>query len=194
MHYTALVVVPPDTDLDDENTLKELLEARLNPFDEQRDVVPWKDYQDAQSIEWMQEHYTTPPGDLAALVPHMEDWCGHPGGVDEHGLYALTTNNPCGLWDWWVIGGRWDKYMQGWGVPTLLDGNAIRLKDLPPYDMDKFGTYSMVLAEPKPCWLTRRDWNHARKEFEENNRYASQVAELCARYPEHIGVLVDYHS
>ena len=35
-----------------------------------------------------------------------------PGGIDDHGLYALTTYNRDAKWDWYEVGGRWSGFLK----------------------------------------------------------------------------------
>lgn len=204
MHYTALAVLPPDTDITDEKALKAAVDAVMAPFDENLDVAPWKDYMTAEDVADMAEFNHIEPGDTAALEAQIQahGWDADTGGRDERGFYNLRTSNPAGKWDWFEVGGRWDGGLKDWGIPTLLKGNAAYLRDIPPYteygDGDGPRTRAAVLAHPRPCWLEVRSYDRTAievdKYFPPNPRYREQVADICRRYPDHIGVLVDYHT
>lgn len=117
-HFTVLVLVPADTKRD---AIEDAITARLARYDENTEVEPYKRYMDAQDIANMVDHYKVEATDTAALVTHMEDWYGYEGGADETGLYYLCTYNPDSHWDWWQIGGRWDREMQGKNVLPVAD-------------------------------------------------------------------------
>jgi hypothetical protein len=104
-HFFTVVIVPGATPPDQ---IEETVTRLLAPYDEKLAVVPYKVYLDQENIEHMASHYKTSADDLAALARHMRNWCGNEGGVDERGLYRLSTYNPQSKWDWWVIGGRWN--------------------------------------------------------------------------------------
>ncbi len=74
-------------------------EKQLEPYDENTEVEPHPEYEEGEDLEEMAKHYGT--SDLHQLAAKMGDWHGHEGGVDEHGLYALSTYNPRSKWDWY---------------------------------------------------------------------------------------------
>ena len=80
----------------------------------------------------MAEHYKIPATDLQKLAEKMPDWRGVPGGVDELGLFAISTSNPDGKWDWYEIGGRWDGFIKGRKRPSTdtIRNNIIRASTL----------------------------------------------------------------
>ncbi len=56
----------------------------------------------------MAARHNSKPNEFAKLARLMPHWRGQPGGVDNRGLYSVSTFNPQGHWDWYEIGGRWD--------------------------------------------------------------------------------------
>ena len=72
----------------------------------------------------MSKHYGISTANLPALAEKMTDWRGRRGGVDRQGLYSISTTNPEGRWDWYEIGGRWDRYIKH------SRNNAIKAKTL----------------------------------------------------------------
>lgn len=107
MHYCAFVIIG---NMGDPETL--VAEA-LPPFDENLEVPPYRRYLDRHEVSRMAEHYGIHTRNLHALAKRMNDWRSCEGGVDRHGLYAKTTCNPEGRWDWYDIGGRWAGYIKG---------------------------------------------------------------------------------
>jgi hypothetical protein len=41
------------------------------------------------------------------LIDYVEKSYGSESGLDENGLYYMSSYNPDSKWDWWQIGGRW---------------------------------------------------------------------------------------
>jgi len=101
-HFTVLVRFEGDL-----ATAKERVEQMLAPYDENLEVAQYKHYYEKDEIKRMAEHYKIDLSDLKSLAENMKDWHGTEGGVDEKGLYYLSTYNPRSKWDWWSIGGRW---------------------------------------------------------------------------------------
>ncbi len=107
MHYCVFVLTPKDGDTDIE------VAKALAPFDDDLKVDPYKVYLDPREITAMARHYGTRRNDLKTLATHMEDWRGELGGIDERGLFAVSTFNPNAKWDWFERGGRWDGHLPG---------------------------------------------------------------------------------
>lgn len=107
-HYTVLVVG------DD-------VEGQLEPYDENREVAPYKKYLDDKDVERMIDYYRRNEGLKVdrrkkdwqeKLVAKMEDWTGCEGGYDEDGIFYWSTYNPDSKWDWYSIGGRWRGFFR----------------------------------------------------------------------------------
>lgn len=150
-------------------TAQSTIEMMLDPYDENRDVLAYKKYKDAESIKRMAEHYNIDPTDLQALAKKMEDWDGYEGGVDEKGLYYLCTYNPDSKWDWWSLGGRWS------GIIVLKDGaygirgesgvfdNTVGIDCAYLKDIDLEAIKEKQREEARQCW---DKWIEERKEGE----------------------------
>lgn len=155
-HFTVLVVG------DD-------VEEQLAPFDENAQRSPQREYLDAEERATMAAEYGIEhPDDLAALIPHMEDWTGYDGGVDKHGLYILNTRNLDAKWDWYAVGGRWRGFFKlkpgrpgelGPDLHRLLSGEPA--KDLPGRadvaqkgDIDFDGMRADAEAKARETWAT----------------------------------------
>ena len=185
MHFCTFVIIGDTPDAQD------AVDTALTPFDEALVVAPYRDYLDASEIEGMAEHYTISASDLQALAAKVEDWRGCKGGVDEHGLYALTTFNPNGRWDWYEIGGRWDRYIPG------SRGNVIRVKTLlKRRRLRRCLPYQLVTPDGR--WLEREDapWFGPLTDADRQNeqRWFAEIRDALAPYPDHKVVCVDVHS
>lgn len=112
MHFSLIVALPEGIPADAE-MLRAALEQAMEPFDEAKEVDEYV-YEtreelmaDERFMQWWDENK---PMDYATAV---RNWDGLE--VDSEGN-VLTTSNPQGEWDWWVVGGRWGS---GW---TLREG------------------------------------------------------------------------
>ncbi|MGA2618943.1 MAG: hypothetical protein ABSF26_15135 [Thermoguttaceae bacterium] len=185
MHFCTFVII--GTHNDPEAAVAHALE----PFDEALTVEPYRDYLDPSEIEHMSAHYGISATDLPALVRKMPDWRRSEGGVDERGLYALTTYNPNGRWDWYEIGGRWNRYIPG------FRGNVIRVETLlKRRDLRSSLPYSIVT--PDGQWLERQDapWfeSHTGADRRREARWSTEVRDALAPYRDRKVVCVDVHS
>lgn len=110
VHFTALVLLPPDVD-DPTKKVEEL----LSPYDSNVEVPPYREYLDQQEVEREMEFLAKLPAeqleaiavdwevssnDLEGLAKARLDWFEE-GGVDEKGSYQIVTYNPQGKWDWY---------------------------------------------------------------------------------------------
>jgi len=106
MHYHCEVWVEKK-----EGYKKEVKEI-LEPYSENVEVAPRKEYLDDDDIKRMKEHYKIK--ETSELASKMKDWRGTRGGYDDKGLFHWSTYNPESFWDWWVIGGRWSGEHTNW--------------------------------------------------------------------------------
>lgn len=178
MHFCTFVIIPHDADPES------AVEASLAPFDEDLDVEPYRDYLDADEIRRMAEHYGIPATDLPALRERLPDWRGREGGIDDRGLYVITTYNRDGRWDWHEIGGRWNRFIPGShdnviSVPALLKKR--RLSRCLPY----------YVVTPDGRWV-EQPFTDAQREHD--SPWFAQVRDSLAPYPDHKVVCVDIHS
>jgi hypothetical protein len=183
MHYCVYVFIPKEGDIE------VLVAQALAPFDEDRQVPPYKSYLDAGEVKAMAKHYRVKPGDLGALTRHMEDWKGCPGGMEGKRLFAVKTWNPAGKWDWYEIGGRWDARLRNNAVmaKTLLERPDLR--DLLPF----------ALVTPDGLWQERealitQGWMKWRVERKTGGAWRRQVRAALRRFPDRRVVCVDVHS
>jgi hypothetical protein len=103
MHYLTFVIIGTNTNIE-----AQVAEA-LDPFWEELEVEPYRHYLDQDEIAHMASRSETE--DPHELADRMEQWYGRPGGVDTRGVYYTTTMNPDGYWDWYEVGGRWDRHI-----------------------------------------------------------------------------------
>ena len=75
----------------------------LAKFDINKEVEPYKTYVEAKEIQRMAEHFGIDSTNLSALAEKYVEWNGEKGGVDENGLYVISTKNPEGYVDSWSV-------------------------------------------------------------------------------------------
>lgn len=153
MHYVLHVIHPADVDVNDYITEK------MSPFYEELEVPEYKDYYSEKEIASAQKWYSDKGyhdgDDPNDVIPFS--WSNTQCYTDEKGSYKLSTWNPQGYWDWWVIGGRWNNYWETTAedmpvkdiVNTVSVGYALSLKGDGKYDWMDTGPYSYMTLDGK---------------------------------------------
>lgn len=186
MHYCTFVIIGLDEDP------ATAVAYALAPFDQNREVAPYRDYLSDSDIQDIAEHYGVPATDLPALAAKMKDWRSGEGGVDARGLYALTTANPEARFDWYEIGGRWNGYIKG-SRGNVISARALsRSRHLP-----KHLPYYLVMPDGR--WLeSETGWRFGPPETaadrRADRRWLAQLRRVLKQYIDHKVVCVDIHS
>jgi hypothetical protein len=125
--------------------------------------------------------------------------CGGTGYLDHEDTHVcedcdgsgvvMSTCNPDGWWDWYVIGGRWDGVLTGResGVDSYsnaLENNACRVADiiLCPHK------YPYTIVTPDDGVHMNEDANYKAKPD-----WADAARRVLWKHAEHYAVVVDYH-
>ena len=103
MHYHNVFLVRASNKL---SALK-LTEMFLEPYSENLEVEPYREYLTKGDVETMAEHYKIEPSNTDLLLTKLKGWDGDSGGIDEGKLFYVRTRNQRGCWDWYQWGGRW---------------------------------------------------------------------------------------
>src|ERR1700741_640239 len=171
MHYVMHVIHPADVDA------YNYIEEKMAPFYEELEVPEYKSYYSEKEIasaqKWYAEKGYDEGDDSNELIPFS--WDGCTTYTDEKGVYKLTTWNPQGEWDWWVIGGRWDNY---WGtedekfpatdnVNTVSVGYALSKRPSGKYEWMKSGPYAYMTLSGK--FIKRQNYNKDGVGYEEGD-------------------------
>ena len=132
-HSVVIVALPAGGD-----DVKAALDAALTPFDENREVEPYRDYETGSA----REHWSwdTNPEIPEPTWAQVADAFNAKYGDEEQMLiaedgraYTLSTRNPQAKWDWWQIGGRWTGYFRvrpAWiGDENLINGEPDAMTD-----------------------------------------------------------------
>ena len=144
-HYTVTIVLPEKPK--NAGHAEQMISELVAPFDENESVEPYKSYErplaenwrDLEPMKlgwpWSYLRRDMPEVDVedlhavaAALTSDEED--AHESeryGVDEKGLYHMSTYNPQSKWDWWTIGGRWSGFypIEGGMADIVRKGDVI---------------------------------------------------------------------
>lgn len=151
MHYVLHVIHPADVDV------MAYLEEKMAPYYEELEVPEYKDYYSEKEIasanSWYAEKGYDVDDDPNDVIPFS--WSNTQCFTDEHGTYKLSTWNPQGYWDWWVVGGRWDNYWETseenmpvkGSANTVSVGYALSLKGNGKYDWMDTGPYSYMTLD-----------------------------------------------
>lgn len=204
-HFTVGVIVP-SAEL---ANIESFIAKQMEPFDENTEVDPYVSYslEEAQAdlardiarferiiqrqdptydLEKCREHLarlriTTPDEKYREYIEYHKHF-------DEDGE-PLSTYNPDSKWDWYVIGGRWD----GWINDHKTHRESIS---------DNIATTESVLERsrfPHAIITPDGEWHEAGQMgwwgimLSENEDYQSEVRLLLAQFPNHHIVILDAH-
>ncbi len=204
-HFTVAVIIPPEK----QKRIEGFVALQMAPYDEDIKVDPYVCYslkEAAAEIENDKKRLEAiirrnePDYDLdrcrqllkelAATTPEAK----YRDRIKHHELFndrrePLSTYNPKGKWDWYVIGGRWD----GWINDRETKGERVA---------DNMATTEQVIARGKiPHAIVTPDgeWHeHGRMGWwaillTENEHWEDDAREIFRRYPGHHAVIVDAH-
>jgi hypothetical protein len=107
-HYYGVVLVPSNT-----SDIKAQVAQLLERFNINTELPPYKDYMTDSTRAYHSRRHKIAPGRWQELAEAVNPDEEQPWLADEHGLYKMSTRNPAGAFDWWMIGGRWDGVIQG---------------------------------------------------------------------------------
>lgn len=98
------------------------IESLLAPFDENKQVEPYIEYTRQEAIEFARKHI---PDTQAITDDKCWEMMAEGRKTDKDGN-IYSTYNPDSKWDWWEVGGRFNKMLQ---VGKVLRDEA-RVKDI----------------------------------------------------------------
>lgn len=79
------------------------LDYPLSKFDINKEVKEYKYYLSEETKKSIAESYKIDISDNKAIADSLEKWDGDKGGIDENGVYGLSTKNKQGKQDGWFI-------------------------------------------------------------------------------------------
>ncbi|MEK7218842.1 MAG: hypothetical protein AAB728_05255 [Patescibacteria group bacterium] len=183
MHFCTYVFIPP------KGEIETLVADALHLYSEDLEVPPYEEYLDGGEIDIMSKHYGVRHKNLKALVSHMKDWSGTPGGVDERGLFRIKTMNPEGRWDWYEIGGRWSGCFRGNVISAKALLEKKNLKDILP----------AFMVTPDGSWhewetFVTEGWMKWHVEKKKDGEWMKIIRDALAAYPNFRVACVDIHK
>ena len=175
-HFTVAIIVQDDGSNVEELSARAI--ASINRFDTELEVPLHKRYIEPDELENMKGHYKT--DHIEDIVPHLTEWNGESGGIDEKGLYVDSTRNPEGHFDDGDILGR--VRPEDVGMAFLGEGNNRLCHAIVTLD-GKWVNGPWVMFEPKDSEQKKEldDWlAKLASILEENKREAIFIADCHA--------------
>lgn len=155
------------------------LEKPFSRFDLNREVKEYKYYLSQKDIKSIADHYKIDISNLDAIAEKLNDWNGDKGGVDQKGVYGLSTKNREAKWDYW---------------------NAFDLtttKDL-LNNLDKIDRFPHVIFTPDCKWIEAPEYfmfmDASSSIYQSYLKWENRVREILKQYSENsIALLIDCH-
>lgn len=178
MHFPVLVLIPRGTP----DVWEAIGRVLLPYFIEYGEMAPRKEYVSAKAIENMAVRYHVRPTDLGKIAAKwkkevQKDLKRHglefECGVDERGLFHITTLNPQGKYDYWTIH---DEGQDVWPVSAMPERLAPE-----------------GIVTPDGVWHDIGDYGESRPTEEYFGRVRQRARELIGHFPEYLVVQVDCH-
>ena len=204
-HYTVAIIIPPE----EADNVEGFVLKQMQPYDESIEVAPYVCYSLEQATADIADTIRRleliigrkePFYDLDKCRASLEELrCMTPGQKYEdhcrlHDSFnakgePMSRYNPASKWDWYVVGGRWDGWLndvetdkQGYIDNMSTTEEAVAREKVPHaiitpdgiwHERGRMGWWAILATE-------NEDWDH-------------EALRLFARYPDHQIVLVDAH-
>lgn len=146
------------------------------------------------------EHFQIPQARLAILARKLPECMGCEGGVDSDGLFVWQHTKPDGMWDWYVIGGRWDGIIHGRRTEhDPYDGNraienTVAVEELLKSPLKKRLPYGLLI--PTGEWLAGENFVFGPDGIQDRRdpKWGRQVRRTLRAFPVHRVVCIDIHQ
>lgn len=169
MHSFVGVIV----DVGTEKEVVSAAEALLDTYSMNKMVPAYKEYPDTSYVRQLLKNYKVKS--LTELEASSVDWRqGEEGGIDEKGLYFMTTQNPQGTFDYWSL-------VDG---PFLVEAETLRRQG--SYCTDVITPDGQLTKGP----LVRSRWRRAQK----LQQWEKQLAVFEQQYSGMKVCIFDCHS
>lgn len=188
--YMLIVLIPPT-----EKDIKGAVEELIEPYSKWIRLPAYKEYLRDHEIDQVAWRHNISNNDLEQIASKMKEQ-DEGVGLDEKGIYRLTTRNPQGRWDSWRIGGVWDGVIQGKrrrnggvGHNLGLEHELLRYNTCIVSQLPKFFLISELIT-PDGIWHSWGEWS--KPDTTEFDRMI-EVTEITEKYPDHIAVCIQCH-
>lgn len=148
-----------------------IVEQLMLPYDSERPVLPYRvDITDQEMAFVAQQHSLSP--DDPAVREKLSDWWEYPFYRDEQGYYYISSDNPKGHWDGWIL--------------HNVQADVYQLPDAPISSVDP-----LAVVTPDGVWHEMPyQWDETTQQIALRQHLVQQ---LFAQYPAHVAVLLDCH-
>ncbi len=194
MHSYTAVIIPPNQQ-NPEIWVKEL----LAPYNLNLEVEAYKEYINEKELKYLKRHHRI--SNIDDLVKKLSE--STPIFADEKGIYELSTFNKNGHWDYWIVGGNWDKQIAR-GEPSDI---PLKYKDEDWYQystivkktcLDGFA----IIVTPDGAWHDCYDFGWTMiKQIEDPNKnkkawenWQKYKEDILSKYLNHVLLAIDVHS
>ncbi|MEH2306221.1 hypothetical protein [Nostoc sp.] len=201
MHFSALVIMPLDTD-NIETKVKELLSS----YNENIEVEPYREYLNygklaneikhletfpLDKIEKMAADWEVCSNDLETLAKIELEWFeDEVDGIDEKGEYKVLTYNPQGKWDWY----RFIEFEPiESGTPILYPCRVADLPQVVPYAIVTPNSEWYELGEDAGIKAFANTLKGNQIVSDEEAEWQLKVQEILAHYSDHLCVALMCH-
>jgi hypothetical protein len=166
MRFGVLVIIPAHT-----SDIVRIVEHLMAPYDLERPVAPYRvDIPVEERGVVAQRHGLLP--DDPEMRDNLSDWYGSPCYQDEQGYYYVSSENPHGYWDGWIL--------------HDVQTDVYRLPDASMSGIDP-----LAVLTPDGVWheMPYR-WNETTQQTAQRQHLVEQV---LAHYPAYLAVRLDCH-
>ena len=204
-HFTVGIIVPNH----ELTNIESFIADQMAPYDENEEVEPYVSYsiEEAQAdlirdiarferiiqrqdtdynLEKCREHLDK----LRVATPEEKyrEYIEYHKHFDDDGD-PISTYNPESKWDWYVIGGRWD----GWINARETSGEAISDNLATTEEVLERGWIPHAIITPDGQWHEHGEMGWWGIMLTENEDYQSEARVLLSQYPGHHIIILDAH-
>lgn len=206
-HFTVGILIPPN----ELHRAEGYIAVQMAPYDENKQVEPYICYDLDQAAADLEREISHLERILETREPHYDlDRCreqlqrlqqmtpeaGYQEFLERHETFdednnPLSTYNPQSRWDWYVIGGRWD----GWLNDRETSAGEIADNMAAVSQVLAEGKWTYALITPDGQWHERGKmgwWAIAANEKEET-AWQEEQCQILEGYEDHYLVLIDAH-
>lgn len=203
-HYTLAIIIPPNV-----TDIHGFIAEQMRPYDEAIEVAPYVCY----SVEQAARDIADELHRLELIVKRQETFydlekcrraierlrrtkpderyqerLGHFDRFNQKGE-PVSTHNPAGKWDWYVIGGRW----AGWLNDSKSSSECLSDNTASTEAVIARNKIPHAILTPDGLWHERGRMGWFAILATENENWDTDALKLFAQYPAHQVVIVDAH-